>query len=288
MLSIVDTFDLEIQLRPCTKHQNADNLSRFQIKCKNLNCPCCDFENKKSVFALSQLSNGLEDGSKELDWYQSNYPFHSKELDCKQSNHPFHIFPVIDPNISEDLDNHFHATDCSNWLKNLTKDEIRKMQSNDPIIRPFIEYKVISQNKPNKSEMKGFSRDTKILFSQWDILELNDNILYRNNYRQNCLQLVSHVDIQNDIFENFHVKKIAGHFGIERTVSSIKRRFYWPRMDECMKRCCESCDMCARCKLGPGVGNSPIQQFKVGAPLQCIALDIVVPLPETKNGNLYI
>lgn len=46
--------------------------------------------------------------------------------------------------------------------------------------------------------------------------------------------------------------------------------------------------MCARCKPGPGVGNSPIQQFKVGAPLQYIALDIVVPLPETKNGNLYI
>lgn len=66
-------------------------------------------------------------------------------------------------------------------------------------------------------------------------------------------------------------------------VSSIKRRFYWPRMDECMKRWCESCDLCARCKPGPGVGNSPLQQFKVGAPLQCIELDhvdIVGPLPE--------
>lgn len=106
-LSIVGTFDIEIQHRPCTKHQYADSLSRIQVKCKNLNCPCCDFENKKSVFVLSQLSNGLEDGFKELDCYQSNYPFHSKELDCKQSNHPFHIFPVIDPNISEDLDDHF-------------------------------------------------------------------------------------------------------------------------------------------------------------------------------------
>lgn len=169
-------------------------------------------------------------------------------------------------------------------MKNFTKDEIRKIQSNDPIVRPFIEYKVIIQNKPNKSEMK----DTKILFSQWDILEMHDNILYRNNYRQNCLQLVSPVEIQNDIFENLHVTKIAEHFDIERTVSSIKRRFYWPRMDECMKIWCESCDMCARCKTGPGVGNSPIQQFKVGAPLQCIALDIVGPLPETKNGNFYI
>lgn len=56
------------------------------------------------------------------------------------------------------------------------------MQSNDPIIRPLIENKVISQNKPNKSELKGFSRDTKILFShQWDILEMQtitDKIIF--------------------------------------------------------------------------------------------------------------
>lgn len=58
-----------------------------------------------------------------------------------------------------------------------------------------------------------------------------------------------------------------------------------------MKRWCESCDLCARCKPGPGVGNSPLQQFKVGAPLQCIALDhvdIVGPLPETKNGKYIL
>lgn len=106
-LSIVDTFDLEIQHRPGTKHQNADSLSRIQVKCKNLNCPCCDLENKESVFALSQLSNVLEDDP--------------KELDCKQSNYPFHIFPIIDSDNSEDLDDHFHEADCSNWLQNFTK-----------------------------------------------------------------------------------------------------------------------------------------------------------------------
>lgn len=57
---------------------------------------------------------------------------------------------------------------------------------------------------------------------------MHDDILNRNNYRQNSLQLVSPVEIQSDIFENLHVKKIAGHFNIERIVHSIKRRFYWP------------------------------------------------------------
>lgn len=76
-LSIFGTFDLEIQHRSGAKHQNADTLSRIQVKCKNLNYQCCDLEKKESVWALSQLSNVLEDGSKALDCYQSNYPFRS-------------------------------------------------------------------------------------------------------------------------------------------------------------------------------------------------------------------
>lgn len=59
-------------------------------------------------------------------------------------------------------------------------------------------------------------------------------------------------------------------------------------MDECIKRWCETCDLCARCKPGSGIRNSPIKQFKIGFPLQCIAIDIVGPLPATVNGNLYI
>jgi hypothetical protein len=55
-----------------------------------------------------------------------------------------------------------------------------------------------------------------------------------------------------------------------------------------VRRWCKTCDVCARRKAGPGVGKSPLQQSPVGGPLERIAVDIMGPLPMTRNGNKYI
>lgn len=67
----------------------------------------------------------LEDGSKELECYQTNYPFRSEELDWTVSL-SISYFPVIDPSISEDLDDHFYEAGCSNRLQNFTKNKLEK------------------------------------------------------------------------------------------------------------------------------------------------------------------
>ena len=59
-------------------------------------------------------------------------------------------------------------------------------------------------------------------------------------------------------------------------------------MTESVKRWCKTCDVCARGKPGPGTGKSPLQQFRVTAPMQCVAVDIVGPLPVSRDGNEYI
>ena len=68
----------------------------------------------------------------------------------------------------------------------------------------------------------------------------------------------------------------------------IKRRFYWPNISDTVQRWCASCDMCAKCKPGPGVGKSPLKQIKVGRRFQFIALDIFGPLPLSENLMEYI
>ncbi|CAC5361869.1 unnamed protein product [Mytilus coruscus] len=47
------------------------------------------------------------------------------------------------------------------------------------------------------------------------------------------------------------------------------------------------CGICARSKPGPGIGKSPMQHCTVYGPLECIAIDIMGPLPETDSGNNY-
>ena len=46
--------------------------------------------------------------------------------------------------------------------------------------------------------------------------------------------------------------------------------------------------MCAQAKPGPGVGKSPLEQFEVSHPLQCVAVDISGPWPITDSQNEYI
>lgn len=53
-------------------------------------------------------------------------------------------------------------------------------------------------------------------------------------------------------------------------------------------RWCNSCELCARSKPGPGLGRNELQQFNITEHLQFNAIDIFGPLPVTNNGNQYI
>lgn len=102
------------------------------------------------------------------------------------------------------------------------------------------------------------------------------------------LQLVAPKQIREIIFHQLHHNKIAGHFGRDRTLNTIRNRFYWPGMTEDIKQWCLDCDICAQCKPGPGLGKSPLRQSRSCAPLERIGIDIVGPLPITQDGNEYI
>lgn len=46
--------------------------------------------------------------------------------------------------------------------------------------------------------------------------------------------------------------------------------------------------MCAKSKPGPGKGKAQIQQIKAHCPMKILAIDILGPLPLTKQNNEYI
>ena len=59
-------------------------------------------------------------------------------------------------------------------------------------------------------------------------------------------------------------------------------------MADDVRRWCQQCDTCARIKPGPGKGKSPLVSHLVNRPLERIAIDIMGPLPITRDGNEYI
>ncbi len=120
---------------------------------------------------------------------------------------------------------------------------------------------------------------------------MENGLLYRKYLDQrgnDTFQLVVTEEIRNIIFENSHSKRTAGHFGRDRTIDNIRSRFYWPGMTSDITRWVQECDVCARAKIGPGLGRSPLRQFKVTDIMQCVAIDIFGPLHITEGGNEYI
>ncbi|CAG2243564.1 unnamed protein product [Mytilus edulis] len=167
------------------------------------------------------------------------------------------VCSVIDNTPDQNLD--------PNWLDFWSMEEIKNMQEEDPAIGDMLRLKNNQDEKPLRIDILNLHPEAKVLWGMWENLEVKDDILYKQFLREDntiLLQLVAPQKIRETIFHQLHHNKIAGHFGKDRTINAIRTRFYWPRSTENIKLWCLECDLCARCKPGPGVGKSPLRQSK--------------------------
>lgn len=130
-----------------------------------------------------------------------------------------------------------------------------------------------------------------MLYALWESLIIHEDILYKFFEKENqgiLYQFVAPKEVRDFIFEQLHSSKFSAHFGRDKTLELIKRRFYWPNLSESVKRWCNSCNICAKGKPGPGKGKSPLKSSIPTYPLDRLAIDIMGPLPKTRDSNEYI
>ena len=301
-ISIIETNDYTIQYRPDRHHQNADSSSRKpKRKCPNTACvdcyPTVDQTNMdKDERADNRQSVTLTDEMQDNFSYQSPVTLSSPApgpddrkaaavttgADSNYQSTVGPIFPEID--IDEIRDSR------PNWLPVWSPEELSQMQKDDGSIRPILESKLKGQ-KPILNELREANPIIKALQYQWDALEVVNNILYRrwkDNKGETLYQMIVPEDMRLIVFDNLHSAKTAGHFGRDRTVESLKYRYYWPGIKADIARWIKQCDSCAKVKPGPGLGKSPLHQFRVNEVMRCVAVDLFGPLPFTENGNEYI
>lgn len=80
----------------------------------------------------------------------------------------------------------------------------------------------------------------------------------------------------------------SGHLGIKKTLSKVQSRYFWYQLRNDVKKWCTKCDICVSKKNPPKKYKAPLIAFNVGAPFERIALDILGPLPLTKQGHKYL
>ncbi|GBM09506.1 hypothetical protein AVEN_250170-1 [Araneus ventricosus] len=99
--------------------------------------------------------------------------------------------------------------------------EIQKAQLEDPAIKPILEKKLNSAERPSWQEIAPESPATKRYWALWDSLHLKDGVLYRkwesddgNSYRW---QLILPKGGITEVLRETHDSASGGHFGVMKT-----------------------------------------------------------------------
>jgi hypothetical protein len=84
------------------------------------------------------------------------------------------------------------------------------------------------------------------------------------------------------IIKSEHDSKIAGHFGRDRTLELVSRNFYWPKMEDDIRKYCNKCDNCQRTKSPRHVKHGLLHPLELASkPWTHISTDFITDLPES-------
>ena len=179
------------------------------------------------------------------------------------------------------------------WLEGWSREDLQLEQSQDPQIALFIERVLKGDPAPSRSEMNGLGEGAWALYNRYDSLQVEAGLLYVSlphavSTSLVTIRLVTPAPLRKAVFNFLHSSRPAGHLGYDRTLARIRNEFFWHGQAADIKRWCSWCVECQAAKPGRRPRRAPLQQEPVGMPLERMAVDIVGPLPRTKNDNLYI
>jgi len=136
-------------------------------------------------------------------------------------------------------------------------------QLKDKEIGAVVAMRLSNESPPRSDDIQTESELTKKLLLQWDDLIVKDGVIYRKKVKEKRVDRTSKEPEVNagpiEIFqlllprsevtkaiELCHAGSVGGHFGIQKTMAQVERRFFWPEWRSNVKRYCKSCSECTR------------------------------------------
>lgn len=171
-----------------------------------------------------------------------------------------------------------------------TKEKVRACQLADENCGPLIKY----LEDGTLPEEKAQAREV-VLSSEAYLLE--DGILYhlldcksklsKRQVDEIRVCLVVPKELKFDILTSVHGDLNSGHYGTQRTYTTLRLKYYWKGMFADCKNFVISCDLCNTRKNPVTPTKAPLQPLKPARIFERCAMDIV-KMPLTPRGNKYI
>jgi len=183
----------------------------------------------------------------------------SSDLSPTRGAHDFASDPLEAPELPVSPDEATHASpmnDITAWAQvlgvtaeptSISLDEICEAQSIDDNLQPVIQA-LANKVKPPQGTLREYPEEARTLFSQWDSLVLEDDVLYRRyHYPDDAtqyLQVVLPVKLRRPYIERLHAD--LGHFGRAKTCLGLAHHAYfpgWRSFTGVLVRTCSTCNM---------------------------------------------
>ena len=176
-------------------------------------------------------------------------------------------------------------------IESLSKEELRRTQLDDKDLGRVMGWLEEEKVKPSWQEITAYSPEVKALWGLWDNLKVREGVLYlewEDLNGQELDRLVTPKSLQTPVLTQLHNVETAGHLGYTKVLNKATQRFYWYKMKASIRRWVNNCLACAKRKGPHSRIHAPLQQYRVGAPLERLQIDIVGPLPVSEEKNKYI
>ena len=128
--------------------------------------------------------------------------------------------------------------------------------------------------------------DKRQLRNKSNGFQIQNGLLMKKDRTQNPTQVIQEDQVDR-ILESCHSDQ-SGHFGRDKTALKISQRFWWPNMNNHIRRFVAICQQCQR-------SNPLNKQAHVLQPLtvtsqvwHTVGIDLIGPFTESANGNRYI
>jgi transposase InsO family protein len=292
-----------IQHRAGSQHANADALSRRPMEAKNCpstyqDCPTCypriitqDVDGVTTISCEEEIEYLPLRKERACVMTRSQHRDMEKQKEASQDIPEDNSVPVITGDITPDMVTSPPRADFDHWALGWKQDYISQEQRKCHDLAQILRWKEKSELKPELESYSHVGNELKGYLSMWESLHLLDGILYRKvqfPYQSNySYQLVVPPALRGEAMHRSHNLLQAGHQGEDNTMAILRRRFYWPGYRHACRTWVRGCIVCQK-RRPRTEGKAPLYHVGAGNPGECIAMDILGPLPLTVRGNQYI
>ena len=302
-LAKLQQYDFKIEHRAGKDHGNADGLSRCH-SCKNDECPgkpiipTTEEESSTGEFPVKRTIM-VQRVKIEREMYQKSKKYrriHQKEKRPRNLLETTTTVTDVRRNqlniqqacLLRSIDTRI---DQQNWLSEFTTDDIRIAQQEDTALGRVYEW-IQKSEKPSTQDLATCDEEVKTLISRRRYLKIKDGVLVRAATEigtgRAVYQTVLPRTLRASVLHHLHDLRVVGHLGIQRTISRVKQRFYWPGLALDVARWCAKCPECAGRKGKPPPKRTPLTQLPTGAPFDRIGMDILDTHKTTAKGHRYV